>query len=104
MECEQLALVEGFKAKVSLKKSENVLKEILEELMEERNVTLADIHRKTGIAWSTLQDMKNGKNRYQKLNKNILELAKFFNVSIHYLCFGVGSDEPVFEIEIEEEG
>lgn len=96
LESYQLAFIEDLTGKQEITKSENCLSEILSELMEERKKTLAEIHRETGIPWSTLLDMKNGKNRYQKLNRNILELAKFFNVSIHYLCFGVGDDGPVF--------
>lgn len=97
LEKEQLALFHDFVSREKEKEDDqdNCLSLILEKLMSERKITLSQIHIQTGIAWSTLQDMKSKKNDYQKLNKNILKLAKFFNVSIQYLCFGVGSDEPV---------
>nr|BDT27281.1 hypothetical protein BHI3_07470 [Bacteriovorax sp. HI3] len=75
----------------------NVLQEMLLELMDERKVTLSQIQKETGIPWGTLMDWHNGDTNVQKLDKNILKLAQFFNVHIHYLVYGIGTDEPAFE-------
>lgn len=73
--------------------AENCLNEQLEKLISERRVTVAHIHKATGISYSTLHDMMNRKHRYQKLNRNILELARFFNVSIEFLVYGIGEED-----------
>lgn len=89
---EQLTLFQEFilqKQEEEESEVDNCLSEMLNELMKQRNVELADIQRETGIKWSTLLGIKNKKNRYQKLNTNILKLARYFKVSIDYLGFGV---------------
>src|SRR5690554_2441019 len=78
------------------KKSINCLQEMLLELMEERSVSLARIHKETGIPFSTLMDWHNGESKSQMLEENILKLARYFNVSLEYLCFGIGSDEEAY--------
>lgn len=90
-ENEQLAFFDMPKepGKVQIK---NCLSFILNELMKEKNVTLSQIQQATGIPWSTLSNMKNGKRKTQRTSENILALAKFFNVTIDYLCFGIGED------------
>lgn len=75
----------------------NVLQDMLLELMDERKVSLAQIQKETGIPWGTLMGWHNGDVNVQKLDSNILKLAQFFNVHIHYLVYGIGSDDPAFE-------
>lgn len=72
----------------------NCLQDILLELMEERKVQPVDIHKATGIPFSTLSGWILGDVGSQLLDKNIFELSKYFNVSINYLGFGHGTDEP----------
>lgn len=74
----------------------NILQDMLLELMDERKVSLAQIQKATGIPWGTLQGWHDGDVGCQKLDRNVFELAKFFNVHLHYLGFGVGTDEPAF--------
>lgn len=78
-------------------KSPNILQEILAELMSARGVEMADIHKATGIPYPTLCDWAFGKVQTQKLDRNILKLAQYFNVSIEYLGFGIGDDSAPFE-------
>ncbi len=75
----------------------NCLSEILRELMDERGIEPKHIYEATGIPFSSISDWYLGKVKAQTLNGNILALAQFFNVSIHYLAFGIGSDDPVFD-------
>ncbi len=74
----------------------NCLAEMLRELMDERRVEPKHIHEATGIPYSTLSEWYLGKVKVQALDGNILALARFFNVSIHYLAFGIGDDDPAF--------
>jgi hypothetical protein len=78
------------------RKTQVCLQDILLELMEERNVRLVDIQKETKIPWSSLYEMYKGSVKKTMLEGNILALAKFFNVSLHYLAFGVGDDGPAF--------
>jgi hypothetical protein len=78
------------------KSNPNCMSQILNELMDERLVEQVDIHKYTGIPWSTLNEWVRGKVKVQALDGNLLALARFFNVSIHYLVFGIGEDDPVF--------
>lgn len=74
----------------------NCLQDMLLELMNDRKVEPKHIHEATGIPYSTLSEWYLGRVKVQALDGNILALAKFFNVSIHYLAFGVGDDGPAF--------
>jgi hypothetical protein len=64
--------------------------DMLLELMNERKVEAGDIHRATGIPYSTLSDLINYRTKSPLLDGNILALSKFFNCSINYLAFGIG--------------
>lgn len=77
--------------------SVNCLQEILNELMDVNKVEAADIHRATGIAYTTIHDWIHGNVRAQLADRNLLKLAQYFNVSLEYLCFGIGDSVPVFE-------
>lgn len=74
----------------------NCLQDILLELMEDRRIEPRHIHTATGISYATLSDWILGNKKCQKLDGRILSLAKFFNVSIHYLAFGIGDESPAF--------
>jgi hypothetical protein len=71
--------------------------------MERDKVELADIQKATGIKWGTLYGWYKGDVGSQLLDFNIYKLAKFFNVSIHYLAFGIGDDSDVFSNDVNEE-
>jgi hypothetical protein len=79
------------------KEKVNCLQDMMIEIMNERKIELAEIQRETGIPWGTLYAWYSGEVSAQLLDRNILKLAQFFNVSIHYLGFGIGEDENVFE-------
>jgi transcriptional regulator with XRE-family HTH domain len=74
----------------------NCLSDILRELMDARNVEMSHIHKATGIPYATLSDWLTGKVGAQLADKNLLMLARFFNVHLHYLVYGVGDDSPAF--------
>jgi transcriptional regulator with XRE-family HTH domain len=75
----------------------NCLSEILREVMYERKIEAVDIHKATGISYSTLSGwMLNGVNS-QLADKNLLELGKFLNLDLYYLLFGIGTDDPHFK-------
>lgn len=60
--------------------------EIYKRLLEERNVTTADVCKATGISQST---MSNWKKRNNALSvKNAQKVADYFGVTIEYLLYG----------------
>lgn len=59
----------------------------LKKLMIEREMTAADIARKTGMTQATLSRYINGK-RIPKIN-SVIKIAKALNVSIELLMKGV---------------
>ena len=59
----------------------------LKKLMIEREMTAADISRKTGITQATLSRYINGK-RIPKIN-SVIKIAKALNVPIELLLKGV---------------
>jgi hypothetical protein len=67
----------------------NILQENLLKLMERDKVSLADIQKATGIAWSSLYGYYKGEVTAQLLDINIKELADYFDVSIDFLAFGI---------------
>jgi transcriptional regulator with XRE-family HTH domain len=75
----------------------NCLSDILLELMDSRKIEPAQIHKATGIAYTTLSDWMSGKVGTQMADKNLLKLAQFFSVSLEYLCYGIGSEEYPYE-------
>jgi response regulator of citrate/malate metabolism len=70
-----------------IKEGCNCLSEILLELMNERKIEAADIHKATGISHSTLHDYINFKTKTQRLDGNI--------------AFGIGEPDPVFDLDTE---
>lgn len=79
----------------------NYMQEILAELMAERKITDAQVVKATGIPWPTWDCWVKCRVGAQMADKNLLNVARFFNVSIEYLCFGIGSDEPT-RVDFEE--
>lgn len=71
-------------------------REILNELIDERGVSIISIHRGTGIAESTLSEYLSGKTKQPNI-VHAYRLSRFFNISIDYLVFGIGSDEPYYK-------
>ena len=70
--------------------------EMLDELMARDGVNgLSGLAKKTGVPIQTLDDWYNGRT-VPLVSKNLLTLAQFFNVHLHYLCFGIGNDAPAF--------
>jgi DNA phosphorothioation-dependent restriction protein DptG len=78
------------------KPSSNILSKIMKELMEERDIKLAQIQKATGIAWSTLHGWYDGDVKAQILDEDLLKVARFFNVTLEYLAFGIGDDSPAY--------
>lgn len=74
----------------------NCLSDMLLELMNERLVEARDMSRATGIPECTLHGWVNYITKCHRMDGSILALAKLFNVSIHYLVFGMGDESPVF--------
>lgn len=55
----------------------------LKELRLKSNLTLRELNEKTGIIYSVLADIENGK---RSLNTNVaVKLSQFYNVSVDYL-------------------
>lgn len=73
-------------------KINNCLQDMLLSLMNDKGCTLADIQKETDIPWGTLYAWYRGEVRAQLLDQNVLTLAKYFNVTLEYLAFGIGED------------
>jgi hypothetical protein len=80
----------------------NCLQDMLLELMDERNVTPAQIQKATGIPWGTLAAWISGSVNCQLADQNLLKLARFFNVDLFYLLYGIGDGSEYFK-EFKEE-
>ena len=57
--------------------------EIFEKLLEERNLTVAEVSRATGISQSTFSNWKSRRNKLSA--NNAIRLASFFGVTVGYL-------------------
>lgn len=79
------------------KDSVNCLQDILIELLDARGVQLSDVQKATKIPWGTLIDWYSGDNETQRTDENLLRLAQYFNVTIEYLCYGIGDDSAAYE-------
>jgi transcriptional regulator with XRE-family HTH domain len=74
--------------------------------MNERGLRDSEVVKATGIPFSTFHGWVTGDVGAQLADRNLLKLAQFLNVTLEYLCFGVGSDEPAhisFENLTEDE-
>jgi hypothetical protein len=83
---------------------ENCLTEILNEVFFERKLTEAKVARDTDIPFTTLNDWLNGRVQKQTLGKNIPKLARYLNLSIEYMVYGIGSDDPIYKQEGDKSG
>lgn len=88
--------------KKKTKQYNNCLAIILNELMFERKISTAQIVKETGIPWATISDWTNYKTTTQKVDDNLMKLARFFNVSVEYLCFGIGEPDPAYGDQDQE--
>lgn len=87
-------------------KTRLTLQEKLKDLRNERNLKLADVEKQTGIVSSTISRYETDENQhipYQEL----LKLAKFYKVSMDYLCGMTNHRDlrntPIDELEITDE-
>ena len=60
------------------------------KLLEERNATIASVHRATNVPTSTLSEWKDGK--YIPKAHTVLAVAKFFGVTMESLVDETGSE------------
>ena len=84
----------------------NCLQEMLIDILNDRGLKDADVVKATGISWSTYFGWVSGQVKTQLADKNLLRLAQYLNVSLEYLCFGIGTDDPrfaAFEEFLDEE-
>ena len=66
--------------------------EIFEKLLEERNLTVAEVSRATGISQSTFSNWKSRRNKLSAANA--IKLSSFFNVTVGYLMGEESEDHP----------
>ena len=74
----------------------NCLQDMMLDLMVERKITLAQIHKETRIPQSTLSEWRSGAVETQKVDWKLFALARYFDVTLDYLCFGVGTGDPYY--------
>lgn len=71
--------------------------EIVEQLMKERNLKIADVQRGTGLPYSTFTDWKAG--RYTPKIDKIQKIADFFGVTVNYIKTGKENEEYYIDDE-----
>lgn len=81
------------------KRYRNCLADIFHELISERKISLAKVHKETGIPFPTLDDWIKGTSKSQLTDDNLMILARYLNVGLEYLCYGLGDDEDFLESE-----
>lgn len=74
----------------------NCLQDMLIEIMNERGLKDAEIVKATNIPWATFHGWVSGEVSCQLADQNLLRLAQFLNVSLEYLVYGIGDDDPYF--------
>ena len=87
------------KIKRKKKDFENALATQLNRFMNYRRIEAADIHKATGIPFSSLSEWINRKVECQMLDDNIKKLARYFGCSIDYLAFGIPVSDRDLELE-----
>ena len=70
----------------------NCVADTLNEILFERKLTLARVQKDTNIPFPTLDDWIKGKS-VPLADDNLMVLAKYLNVTLEFLCFGLGQEE-----------
>ena len=74
---------------------------ILKELLAEKNISLRDLSKASGVAYSTLQEWSG--NRSPKNPIQVIKVAAHLGVSMHFLLFGIeDKEEPIQKILKED--
>lgn len=74
---------------------------ILKKLLKDRRMTLKEVSQVTSVPSSTLSEWLN--NRSPKNPEQILKVAKYLDVSLHFLLFGEeDQQEPLTKIMKED--
>jgi transcriptional regulator with XRE-family HTH domain len=68
--------------------------EVLKKLMHERKISAKALSIATGIPQSSISEYSNG-SRSPTLGEPVLALARFFDVTIEYLCTGINREEAI---------
>ncbi len=76
--------------------TKGAFREILTELIKERNLTLTDVSRESGVPLTTVWDWCNKERSCPMMGNNLLKIARYFNVNLMYLLFGIGEKESLF--------
>lgn len=71
------------------KKYGNCIGDVLREILEERKLSIAKIHKDTEIPFPTIDDWSKSKS-VPLTDENLYILKKYLGVSIEYLCYGTG--------------
>lgn len=77
-----------------------LVSEVLFELMEKHGINRQQLADTTGVPYTTLQGWT--ESAEPKVQDNLIKIAKFFNVSLEYLCYGIGLDEDDYERLLDE--
>lgn len=77
------------------------IKDTLKELLEEKNLSLRELSKRSGVPYSTLQEWSS--NRSPKNPVQTQKVAQSLGVSMHYLLFGQeDSSEPLAKLLKED--
>lgn len=76
------------------------LEQILKDLLHERDMTVAQLSRTTGVALQTLDNWLSGQE--PRSLRQVKKVASYFEVPVDYLCFGETSEKKTIEDYKEE--
>jgi hypothetical protein len=78
----------------------NCLAENFSMIIFERKISLSKVQKDTSIPFPTLHDWVRGKT-IPLADDNLMVLSKYLEISLEYLCFGVGSESKEDSLEID---
>lgn len=77
-----------------IKKFNNCVSDIFHEVISERKISLARVQKDTEIPFPTLDDWIKGRT-IPLTDENIMILARYLNLDLEYLLFGIGSESSI---------
>lgn len=74
---------------------------ILSQIIKERRITLKEISRATGVPATTISEWTG--NRTPKNPEQVLKVAKFLGVTLHFLLFGKEDEQEPLQKILKED-
>lgn len=76
----------------------NCVADNFNEILFERDISLARVQKDTGIPFPTLDDWIKART-IPLTDDNLMVLARYLNVPLEFLCYGIGEEETIIKNE-----